>query len=70
MDEIYRLAEARDTAAMESYNVIWNTASSLKNPAGRLIANQIIPAYEKATSSVWANEDLRQALLKKLAEAK
>jgi len=69
-DEIHQLADANDDAAIDNYKPVWNTSSSLKNPCGRLIAQMIIPAFQKATASVWANEGRRLALLKKLADAK
>ena len=70
MDDVHRLSDLRDEAAMKNQKLIWNTASSLKNPVGRLTTNMIIPAFQKVSTSIWEHEDRRQALLKKLTEAK
>ena len=70
MDEMHRIADSKDQAAMENYKPIWNDASRLKNPAGRIMTVLIFPPFKKSISSSWASEDQRQSLLIKLTEEK
>jgi hypothetical protein len=56
-------AEARDLAAMKQTLGEWDYPSPFKNPAGRLTAYMITPAYLKPVESFWAAEDLRIALV-------
>jgi hypothetical protein len=41
---------------------------SLKNPMGRYMALMSIPAYEKVAQNYWSKEDMRAALVERLAK--
>jgi hypothetical protein len=65
------LAAQRKVGQMAArWEVFQNEMSGpgLKNPMGRYMALMAIPAYEKVAQNYWSKEDMRAALLERLAK--